>query len=130
MLAGRSPTSYVYYTYRRVFEPDVFRLNFAYQNYFIEKYHEDEYTMDMFFRLNQDLDSNKNSPVVIELGFNLYFLLMLMRGNLMMDMDEVYKHRLINLISLKDNSSTTKQRNILSKITRFAIDVFKLTTRC
>ena len=69
----------------------------------MEKYHEDSYTMDMFFRLDQDLDSKDNSPVLIEFGFNLYFLLLLMKGNLTIDADEVYNHRLIKLISQRDS---------------------------
>lgn len=102
LLSGREPSSYVHYMFRRILGPDVFRLNFAYQDHFIKKFHKEEYTLDMFFKYERDLDEDIKSPLIIELGFNLYFLLMHLNDNLINDMDKVYYKRLTSLIPLRD----------------------------
>jgi hypothetical protein len=130
LLAGRSLTSYVYYTYRRVFVPDTFRLNFAYQNYFKHKFHKNEYTLKMFFRNNKDMDVHHDSPLIIELGFSLYFLLMLMRNHMMLDMDEKFYNRLITLIPNKEKAASTRSKNIAWTIIDFFTDLYLLCTRC
>ena len=130
MLAGHNSQSYVYYTFRRVLEPDMFKLNFAYQSYFMRKFHKGEYTLNMFYRYNLDVDSEDKSPLIIELGFNLYYLLILMKKHFQYDMDEKYNNHLLNLISPKESSSATINKNIFLTLIDFAIDFYNLCTRC
>lgn len=130
LLAGRRPTSYVYYTLRRVLDPDTFRLNFAYQYYFVRKFHKGEYNMKLFFRYDRDVDVTNQSPLIIEIGFNLYFLLMKMQRNLFNDMDEKYYNRIICLLSQKEKAASTIRQNLFMTIVSFFVDAYRLCTRC
>jgi hypothetical protein len=49
MVSHAEPDDYIFYVYRRVIDPDVFRLNFAYHSYFIDKFHNNEYDTNLFF---------------------------------------------------------------------------------
>ena len=129
LLEGRSSSSYVYYILRRVIDPDVFRHNFAYQHYFMTKFHKYDYTLKMFFRYKKDVNKTKGSPLIIEVGFNLYFLLMKMQENLYRDMDEKYFKRLISLLGEKQKSVNAGTKNIITLVRDFSFDVFKLFTR-
>ena len=117
---SRSPSSYVYYTFRRVLDPDVFRKNFAYQDYFIKKFHKGQYSLKMFFRYNRSVDDEKNSPLIIEIGFHLYFLIMKMYPNLALDMDEKYEKRLVNLLSVKESKSSSPSKWLIVNMYYFA----------
>ena len=130
LLEGRSPTSYVYYSFRRILDPMVFRQNFAYQSYFMRKFHRNEYTSSMFFKYNSDIDRTFDSPLIIEVGFILYFLLMKMQRNLYQDMDEKYYKRLICLLSEKEKAASTTHKNLFLMIIDFIIDLWRLCTRC
>ena len=56
LLVGRNSKSYVYYLFRRIIDPEIFRLNLAYIYDFFTCYHNNEYTMDLFFSYNKDID--------------------------------------------------------------------------
>ena len=128
MLVGRTKTSYVYYLFRRVFSPEMFRLNFAYISDFIYHYHDKEYLMDLFFKYNKDIDDHKESPLIIEVGFRLYFLLMRMKDNLQNDMDEKYLKRILCLLSERTKASSTIKKGIIIEIEDICKDIFELST--
>lgn len=130
LLEGRSTKSYVYYSFRRILDPTVFRQNFAYQSYFMKKFHRNEYTLGMFFKYNSDIDRTFDSPLIIEVGFILYFLLMKMQQNLYQDMDEKYYKRLICLLSEKEKAASTTHKNLLLMFIDFLVDLWRLCTRC
>mmetsp|Transcript_29160 Transcript_29160/g.33361 ORF Transcript_29160/g.33361 Transcript_29160/m.33361 type:complete len:146 (-) Transcript_29160:1415-1852(-) len=129
MLVGRRSDSYVYYLFRRVLEPKTFRINFAYQAYFIKEFHQGEYSKDLFFRYDQHIDEDTESPLIIEIGFQLYFLLMRMRENMINDMDEKYYKRLIRFMSRKQRAAAAVTKFILLALIDFFIDVYKLVAR-
>jgi hypothetical protein len=126
LLVGRDATSYIYYLYRRVLDPEMFRLNFAYQAYFFERFHKNNYSMDLFFRYKNGIDMDSASPFIIEVGFQLYFLLMNMRNNFNKDFDEKYYRRLISLFSERDESSSNVETNPFVSGYKFIIDLSKL----
>ena len=126
LLVGRSPTSYIYYLYRRVLEPRTFRLNFAYQSYFLEKFHKDEYRLELFFRYDQHIDSKVESPMIIEVGFYLYFLLMRMQENLIRDYDDKYYKYILKLLSQRNRSSSNVQNNTFISFWFFLQDVYNI----
>ena len=129
MLVGRNPTSYVYYLFRRVFSPEMFRLNFAYVSDFIYHYHDREYIMNLFFKYRNSIDDHEESPLIIENGFRLYFLLMRLKDNLLYDMDEKYLNRILVLISQRTKASTTMRKGIGAEVFDFLKDVFDLSTK-
>ena len=57
LLVGRTSKSYVYYLYRRIIDPELFRLNLAYVYDFFTCFHSKEYTNDLFFKYTKDLDA-------------------------------------------------------------------------
>jgi hypothetical protein len=126
LLNDRDPSSYVYYLLRRVIEPDVFRKNFAYQEYFIKKFHKSTYSLKMFFRYNNNVDSITGSPLIIEVGYLLYFMLMKMRPNLVGEMDEKYYNRLVKLLSNKDKMPSVGGKNMVLSIIDFTNDIGRL----
>lgn len=119
LLVGRSRNSYVYYSLRRILDPDVFRKNFAYQSYFIKRFHKGEYSLKLFFRYNIDVDTDNNSPLIMEVGFQLYFLLMKMSSNLAVDMDEKYYNRLVRFITLRETKIYTDNKWFVSDLWDF-----------
>jgi len=90
LLDGFEATDYVYYLYRRVLSPAIFRKNFAYQQYFFSKSCGTEYDTNLFFKFYQNFDKKNKSPFVIEIGFECYFLLKKMEDNFKVDFDETY----------------------------------------
>ena len=129
LLVGRSPTSYIYYLYRRVLEPKTFRLNFAYQSYFFEKFHKNEYRLDLFFKYDKHVDSKIESPMIIEVGFYLYFLLMRMQENLIRDYDDKYNKYILRLLSKRNQSSSNVQNNTIITFGYFLKDVYDILTK-
>lgn len=112
MLVGREPDSYVFYLLRRVLDPDLFRLNFAYQSYFFQNFHGSEYITDVFFRYSRE-ESEKSSPFIIEVGFQLYFLLMRMSENFKIDEDENYTNRLLSLMTDQSKLKQSSDSEVL-----------------
>lgn len=129
MLVGRRSDSYVYYLFRRVLQPKTFRLNFAYQTYFIAEFHKGEYSKDLFFRYDQHIDDDTASPLIVEIGFQLYFLLVRMRDNMIDDMDDKYYKRLIRFMQRKQRAAATVEKFVLFSMVDFFIDVYKLIAR-
>ena len=128
VLAGREPTSYVYYLYRRVLDPELFRLNFAYTNDFRKRYNGGKYTMDLFFKYNIDFTKAGDSPLIIELGFRLFYLLMRMKENLYIDMDEKYYKKILVLLTPKTKSSSKVKKGIILESFEFIYDFYELIT--
>ena len=119
MLIGSEPTSYVYYHYRRVLDPELFRLNLAYVVDFASRYNDGKYTMDLFYKYNKNIDDPDDSPLIIELGFRLYFLILRMKDNLYIDIDEKYLNRILVLLSQRTKSSGTVKRGIIMESIEF-----------
>ena len=90
LLDGFEITDYVYYILRREIDPITLRTNFAYQYYFFKKFHMAEYRTNLFFRYHENINKDKSSPFVIEIGFLLFFLLKKMERNLIIDQDDRY----------------------------------------
>jgi hypothetical protein len=90
LLDGFEVDDYVYYLYRRSFTPTMFRKNFAYQQYFSHNISGNEYKTKMFFTYHQNLNVKQISPYIIEIGFELYFLLKKMEENFTIDPDEAF----------------------------------------
>ena len=128
MLIGSDPTSYVFYHYRRVLDPELFRLNLAYVSDFANRYNDGKYTMDLFYKYNKNYDETDDSPLIIELGFRLYFLILRMKDNLILDMDEKYLNRILALLSQRTKSSGTVKKGILMEFFDFSADVYELVT--
>ncbi|CAI2387002.1 unnamed protein product [Moneuplotes crassus] len=127
LLVGRNRTNYVYYILRRVLDPDVFRKNFAYQAYFVKRFHRNEYSIKLFFRYNLDVETDNNSPLIVEVGFNLYFLLMRMSANLAVDMDEKYYNRLVRFITLRETKSYKNNQWLIEDLwdfTKSLVNIF------
>jgi hypothetical protein len=93
LLDGHDPSDYIYYLYRREISPDVFRMNFAYQHYFFTKFNNMEFKVNNFFQYNADINKINMSPFIIEIGFQLFFLLKKMEDNFKIDYDERYNNR-------------------------------------
>ena len=126
ILVGREPSSYVYYHFRRVLDPELFRLNLAYVYDFRQQYNEGKYTMNLFFKYIKDFDNADESPLIIELGFRLYFLLIRMKDNLYLDMDEKYYNRILVHLSTKTNSSSRIKKGIIMESFDFMSDLYDL----
>jgi hypothetical protein len=134
LLVGREATSYIYYLYRRVLDPEMFRLNFAYQAHFIRRFHKNDYSMDLFFRydsnINENLESDNDgtleSPLIVEIGFQLYFLLMSMRNNFNIDFDEKYYRRLYSLMAEKSEASSNIETNVFVSGYKLMLDLCNL----
>ena len=130
LLVGRNRSSSVYYSLRKILDPDVFRRNFAYQKYFISKFHSNQYSLKMFFRYNLDVNDEKNSPLIMEVGFQLYFMIMKMSSNLAVDMDEKYYNRLIKLLSIKEANLSTNSKGLIFNIYSFTLHMKNAIFSC
>jgi hypothetical protein len=97
--------------------------NFAYQEYFIRKFHKNNYSLKMFFRYNNNVDSATGSPLIIEVGYLLYFMLMKMHPNLVGEMDEKYYNRLVTLLSNKDKLTSISGKNMVYSMFDFTVDL-------
>jgi hypothetical protein len=75
LLNGYNERDYIYYLYRREIDPKVFRKNFAYQYFFFTELNNAEYRTRHFFQYNLDLNAERLSPYIVEIGFQLFFLL-------------------------------------------------------
>lgn len=64
LLVGRTSKSYVYYLYRRIIDPELFRLNLAYVYDFFTCYHNKQYTNDLFFKYNKDIDTKGSLSIL------------------------------------------------------------------
>ena len=128
LLVGRDPNSYVYYLFRRVLDPELFRLNLAYTYDFRSRYNNGKYTMDLFFKYSRSIDDPDDSPLIIEIGFRLYYLLLKMKDNFYIDMDEKYLNRVLVLLSSRTKSSDTVKKGIIGEFTDFFSDVYDLVT--
>ena len=129
MISGLDPTHYIYYSFRRNLDPEMFKLNFAYQNYFIRNCHSNGYQTNLFLRDELDVNLRLKSPLIIETGFLLYFILMKMQLNLAIDVDENYM-KIISLIPEKKKVYTTVSTNIFSEIYQLLKDIFLVSTSC
>jgi hypothetical protein len=97
--------------------------NFAYQEYFIRKFHKNDYSLKMFFRYNNNVDNATGSPLIIEVGYLLYFMVMKMHPNLVGEMDEKYYNRLVKLLSNKDKLTSIGSKNMMSSMFDFTVDL-------
>ena len=128
MLIGSDPTSYIFYHYRRVLDPELFRLNLAYVSDFANRYNDGKYTMDLFYKYNKNYDETDDSPLIIELGFKLYFLILRMKDNLILDMDETYLKRVLSLLPKRSKSSDIVKKGLLGETYEFGKDAYELIT--
>ena len=120
---------YIYYSFRRSLDPEIFRKNFVYQNYFIKNYHSNGYQTDLFLRDEIDVNKIVKSLLIIEIGFLLYFILMKMQKKLAIDFDENYSE-IINLIPEEKKMYTTVSTNIFFEIFQLLKDIFLVLTSC
>lgn len=126
LLDGFSPNDYVYYLYRRELHPDKLRLNFAYQEYLLTKFHKSEYKLNLFFQYQDSVDKEKDSPFIIEIGFLLYFLIKKMEKNLRQDENEVYNQSILRLLPSDKGFANVQVRNIVVGTIYFYYDWVKI----
>ena len=87
---GHEPSDYIFYIYRREINPEIFRQNFAYQQYFFNKRYRSQYKKELFFTYHENINRKNRSPMIMEIGFEFYFLLKKMEENIKLDYDERY----------------------------------------
>jgi hypothetical protein len=89
LLDGHEPEEPIYYHVSRVIKASTIRRNLAYQGYLFKRYHSEKYSLNLFFRYELDLNG-KHTPFIIEIGFNMYFLLREFEEHFRFDMNEDY----------------------------------------
>lgn len=130
MISGLEPTDYIFYSFRRNLDPEIFRKGFAYQQYFVKYFHNNEYQTYLFHRNEMSVDKRTKSPLIIEIGFYLFFILMKMEKNLAIDMDEKYYSRIVKLIPEKTKLYTTVNKNLVFEAIDLLKDIGKISTAC
>ena len=121
---GYQPSDYIYYIYRREINPDIFRQNFAFQRYFFLKFNKDQYKTELFFTYHQNINTKK-TPMIIEIGFELYFLLKKIEENIKLDYDERYTKSLVKLLPKWDKPQIKTQSNFVFETIFYFIDISK-----
>ena len=81
-----------------------------------------------FFKYSKVNDSIEDSPLIIEVGFRLYFLLLKMKENFYIDMDEKYLNRVLILLSKRTNSSDKVDKGIFMEFADFIFDVYEIVS--
>ena len=82
------------------------------------------------FKYNRDIDNLDGSPLIIELGFRLYYLLLKIKDNLVYDMDEKYLNRILVHLSQRVKASSTVKKGIAIELFDFVHEVFNFSSSC
>ena len=90
---GYEASDYIFYIYRREINPEIFRLNFAFQKHFFSQMYKEDYKTELFFGYHENISKKMNSPMIMEIGFEFYFLLKKIEENIKLDYDERYTKR-------------------------------------
>ena len=83
------------------------------------------FTMQLFFRYDKDM-FKKRDPFIIEIGFNIYFLLWEMEEHLKYELDEDYAEWIISLLPPIESLKMKVNHNIFIETINFIRDVFVL----
>lgn len=126
---GYEPSDYIFYIYRREIHPEIFRQNFAFQRYFFQRFEQDQYRTELFNVYHESINKKK-SPMIMEIGFELYFLLKDIEENVKLDYDERYAKSIIKLLPKWDKPQIKSTQNMLFETIYFFFDMFKGMISC
>ena len=100
-------------------------MNLVYQHHFFKVFNQNLYTNKVFFRYNEVNENASHSPIILEIGFLLYFIIIKLRdwceGNMTPHRDYEW---IFNLIPEKKLIYITLNKNLLSEIYDIFNDVY------
>ena len=112
MLDGHSPQAPIYYQVRRIVSAEILRKNLAYQTYFFRYYHRSQLSTDLFFKYDKKFSKKGRDPFIIEIGFNLFFLLREMEEHLKFELDQDYYDHIVSLLPKQNQLKRQVNHNI------------------
>ena len=79
----------------------------------------------MFFSYYKNINIRDQSPFLIEIGFECYFLLKKIEKNIKLDYDERYYDNIIKLLPKWDKPQTKVNHNVIAETFRFFRDIIR-----